>query len=118
MMKAFPYVCIALVITSFSAGWKTASWSRDSVELSIQKAAYTAGENAREKTQHIASASGERLEQQLDELRHAQPREIHREIIKPVFTNVCLSPEFVQLYNDSAATVERTLSGQSVKKMP
>ena len=117
-MKPWSYALMILTVIGVVSGWQVANWRRDSLERVIEHAAQAASEASRDKTQQIASQSGARLEQQLDELRQAQPKEIHREIIKPVFTNVCLSPEFVELYNDSAASIERTLSGQPVKKVP
>ncbi|MEX5732987.1 hypothetical protein [Providencia hangzhouensis] len=121
-MKSIPLwvVVIAGVIAlaCFGAGWQTANWQRDSVELFIQQATRDASEATRQQTQQIADASGERLEQKLEDLRNAPPKEIYREIVKPVFTNRCLSPEFVSLYNENVNHIERILSGQSVKEVP
>ncbi|ELP5444167.1 hypothetical protein QTT22_002061 [Salmonella enterica] len=33
-------------------------------------------------------------------------------VVKPVFTNVCLSDDFVRMYNDATASTERALSGK------
>ncbi|MCW2257138.1 hypothetical protein M2263_003229 [Providencia alcalifaciens] len=122
MMKAIPLVAIFIVglvaIASFGAGWQSANWQRDSVELVIQQAAKAAGDKATQETLKVSSESSEKLEQQLEDIRNAPPKEIRTEIIKPVFTNVCLSPEFVSMYNDTAERIERTLSGQSIKKVP
>ncbi|EIS7785400.1 hypothetical protein L0202_004673, partial [Salmonella enterica subsp. enterica serovar Agona] len=52
------------------------------------------------------------LEEQLEALKNAPPREIRTEVVKPVFTNVCLSDDFVRMYNDAVTSTERTLSGK------
>jgi hypothetical protein len=44
--------------------------------------------------------------------------EIRTEILKPVFTNVCVSDEFIRMYNATVDNTERTLSGKPEAKMP
>ncbi|EBE5441187.1 hypothetical protein CPJ90_24050 [Salmonella enterica] len=85
------------VVLAFWAGWKAANWQRDSIDLTISRS---------------ASVSGRKLEEQLEALKNAPPREIRTEVVKPVFTNVCLSDDFVRMYNDAAASTERALSGK------
>ncbi|WP_143182235.1 hypothetical protein [Serratia fonticola] len=69
----------------------------------------------------ISTASAEKLEAQLKELRaneiHTE-KVIHTETIKPVFSNVCATDEYVRLLNQSIDRAERTLSGQSDGKVP
>ncbi|EGM4476172.1 hypothetical protein IIL41_004729, partial [Salmonella enterica subsp. enterica serovar Newport] len=60
----------------------------------------------------VARESGRKLEEQLEVLKNAPPREIRTEVVKPVFTNVCLSDDFVRMYNDAVTSTERTLSGK------
>ena len=57
------------------------------------------------------------LEDKLEGLRNAQPREIRTEVLKPVFTNRCLSDEFVSMYNSAVAGTERALSGKPENTM-
>ena len=52
------------------------------------------------------------LEDKLEALKNAPPREIRTEVVKPVFTNKCLSDDFVSMYNDAVTSTERTLSGK------
>nr|ELR5257607.1 hypothetical protein [Providencia rettgeri] len=122
MMKTIPLIAVLvtvlIAIASFGAGWQSANWQRDSVELVIQLAAKAAGDKATQETLKVSSESSEKLEQQLEDIRNAPPKEIRTEIVKPIFTNVCLSPEFVSMYNDTAERIERTLSGQPIKKVP
>ena len=103
----------AMLVLVFCVGWKVANWQRDSVDLIISR---SVSESAKV-TQRVASESGRKLEQKLDEIQNAPPREIRTEIIKPVFSAVCLSDEFVSMYNDAVSTIERTLSGKPENEM-
>jgi hypothetical protein len=107
-------LAIGALALAFLSGWKVAIWQRDSLELVIERSASATGK----KMELIASHSGRLLEGKLDEIRNAPAREIRTELVKPVFTNVCLSAEFVSMYNDAAAKVERALSGKPENKMP
>ncbi|KHT36619.1 hypothetical protein [Pectobacterium carotovorum] len=112
-----PWLVGVVLAVVFAAGWQAANWQRDSAELSIAKAAKAAGDASRQAMQEIASQSGQKLESQLEAIRNAPNKEIYREIVKPVFTNVCLSDEFVSLYNAAVERTERALSGKSEKEM-
>lgn len=104
---------IALLVCAFGSGWKVNNLYHDSIELTAHKtAAKIKGD-----IEKISSESGQVLEEKLEGIANAAPREIRTEIIKPVFTNVCVSDEFVSLYNQTAENIERELSGKSVKKM-
>ncbi|MDU7134765.1 MAG: hypothetical protein E6325_25720 [Enterobacteriaceae bacterium] len=109
---------LTVVAVAFVWGWLTADWRRDSLELSITTAATAAANKTRATTQTIASDSARRLETKLEALANAQPREIRTEMVKPVFTNVCVSDEFVRLFNEAADNAGRTLSGKPENKMP
>lgn len=99
---------LLIALVAFIGGWKAASWQRDSVELAINRTATATGNQLAD----VASASGRNLEEKLEALKNAPPREIRTEVVKPVFTNVCLSADFVRMYNDAAASTERALSGK------
>ena len=103
---------LGVVALAFVWGWLTADWRRDSVELAINTAAQVAGNESRKAMQGIASDSARALEDKLEALKNVAPREIRTEILKPVFTNRCLSDEFVSMYNSAAAGTERALSGK------
>ncbi|WP_395266263.1 hypothetical protein V1605_10505 [Enterobacter soli] len=109
---------LIVVALAFVWGWLTADWRRDSLELAITTAAQTAGNKASQAAQKIASESARELENTMEQLRNGQPKEIRTEIVKPVFTNVCVSPEFVSMFNDTSAAAERALSGKPESKMP
>ncbi|MGP6469933.1 hypothetical protein [Rahnella aceris] len=111
-------IAVLALLAAFAAGWKVNAWYSDSVELAITTAAHAAGESSRIAGEKVASESGRRLEEKLEALRDAQPVEIRTEILKPVFTNECLSPELVSMYNAAADKAERALSGKSVNQMP
>lgn len=107
-----------IVIAAFIAGWKVAGWQRDSTALIIERAAQSAGNNALKEMQKLSGQSARSLEAQLEALKDATPQEIHTEIIKPVFTNVCVSDDFIRMYNAAAENTERALSGKPENKMP
>jgi hypothetical protein len=99
---------LMLSALAFAGGWTVAGWQRDSVDLTIRNTAAATGKELA----GIASASGRQLETKLEALKEAQPREIRTEVVKPVFTNRCLSDDFVSMYNEAAAGTERALSGK------
>ncbi|MBD1229324.1 hypothetical protein QL112_006280 [Xenorhabdus griffiniae] len=106
-----------IVALAFVAGGRVNGYYRDSLELNITRAAAKTGEHLRQELQAISSASARQLEGKLEEIAHAAPREIRTEVVKPVFTAVCVSPEFVRMYNETAESIERTLSGKRTDKM-
>ncbi|TCT36956.1 hypothetical protein EC835_102421 [Providencia alcalifaciens] len=106
-----------LLATAFGAGWWVNGLYHDSLQLVVEQAAKEAGDAARLESQAISRESARKLENQLEGIANAAPKEIRTEIIKPVFTNVCVSPEFVSMYNASATRIERELSGELTHKM-
>ena len=109
---------LIVVALAFVWGWLTADWRRDSVELAITTAAQEAGNQSRQAMQEVASESARGLENQLEQIRNGQPKEIRTEIVKPVFTNRCVSDELVSMFNDASAAAERALSGKPEGQMP
>lgn len=107
-MNRVAVVAVVLCILAFAGGWKAATWQRDSIDLAISKTATATGKQLAD----VASESARKLEDQLEALKNAPPREIRTEVLKPVFTNRCLSDEFISMYNDAAASAERALSGK------
>lgn len=78
MSRAALAVMVALVL-AFVGGWKAAGWQRDSIDLAIQRTAAATGRQL----QDVASKSGRVLEEKLEALRNAPPREIRTELVKP-----------------------------------
>lgn len=109
---------LVVVALAFVWGWLTADWRRDSLELAINSAAQVAGNKSRKAMQEIASESARELEDKLEALESGRPKEIRTEILKPVFTNVCVSAEFIRMYNATVENTERTLSGKPEAQMP
>lgn len=105
-------------ILAFSAGWLVKGWYQDSLELVALKTANEVNNASLKAQQDLASQSARTLENKLEELANVQPPEIRTEIIKPVFTNLCVSDDFVRMYNEAIDSAERTLSGKSTDKMP
>ncbi|WP_058959485.1 hypothetical protein [Type-E symbiont of Plautia stali] len=104
---------IAGLLLAFWAGWTGSDWKRDSEELVAERAAGLAAGKVREDMQGVASQSASQLEGKLEELKGAIPAGIRTEVVKPVFTNVCVSDDFVRMYNEASERAERTLSGKS-----
>lgn len=108
---------LALIITllacAFWAGWKVNGFYHDSLALTAKKTA----DKTRVELETISRQAAAKLEEKLEVITHAAPREIRTEIIKPVFTHGCVSDDFVRMYNETASNIERELSGKSAKKM-
>ncbi|WP_413713043.1 hypothetical protein IBZ16_08260 [Serratia marcescens] len=100
------------LVASFAGGWQANGWHRDSLELAVDRAAQRAGDESRQASENVASHSARQLESKLEALRDAQPKEIRTEVVKPVFTRVCVSDEFVRMYNEAADKAERAISGK------
>ncbi|HGN1753099.1 TPA: hypothetical protein ACKRTC_000183 [Proteus mirabilis] len=116
-MKQATAIFFAFIL-AFSAGWLVKGWYQDSLELVALKTANEVNNASLKAQQDLASQSARTLENKLEELANVQPPEIRTEIIKPVFTNLCVSDDFVRMYNDAIDSAERTLSGKSTDKMP
>ena len=118
MMGKQLVIAVLALLAAFAAGWRVNAWYSDSVELAITTAAHAAGESSRLAGEKVASESGRKLEEKLEALRNAQPVEIRTEVVKPVFTNVCVSADFIRMFNATVENTERTLSGKPEAKMP
>ncbi|EOE1186897.1 hypothetical protein [Proteus mirabilis] len=116
-MKQATAIFFAFILV-FSAGWLVKGWHQDSLELVALKTANEINNASLKAQQDLASQSARTLENKLEELANVQPPEIRTEIIKPVFTNLCVSDDFVRMYNEAIDSAERTLSGKSTDKMP
>ena len=116
-MKQATAIFFAFIL-AFSAGWLVKGWYQDSLELVALKTANEVNNASLKVQQDLASQSARTLENKLEELANVQPPEIRTEIIKPVFTNLCVSDDFVRMYKESIDSAERTLSGKSTDKMP
>ncbi|HBC2581680.1 hypothetical protein JJQ12_20010 [Enterobacter hormaechei] len=109
---------LVVVALAFVWGWLTADWRRDSLELAINSAAQVAGNKSQKAMLEIASESARGLEDKLEALASGRPKEIRTEILKPVFTNICVSDDFIRMYNATVENTERTLSGKPEAQMP
>ncbi|HEK2745613.1 hypothetical protein JEP37_00280 [Proteus mirabilis] len=115
-MKQATAIIFAFILT-FSSGWLVKGWHQDSLELVALKTANEVNDASLKAQHDLASQSARTLENKLEELANAQPTEIRTEIIKPVFTNLCVSDDFVRMYNEAIDSAERALSGKSTDKM-
>ncbi|CVD72631.1 Uncharacterised protein [Serratia marcescens] len=121
MSQAKPFILLALLAVVFWAGWFTAELYSDSQQLIIERAATAGAEKSRRYTEQMAGESARLLESKLAELSanetHTE-RVIRTEVVKPVFSNVCATAEYVRLFNAATDRAERTLSGQFVGPLP
>lgn len=118
MGNALGSLLLLLFLTiAVSIGWTARGWHEAKLALAVNEA----GEKTRQVVAEATQKSGERLEEKLAELKaneiHTE-RVIQRETIKPVFSNVCASDDYVRLFNESADKAERALSGKPVDPLP
>lgn len=108
---------LLILAAVFYIGWIAHGWHTAKLELAANESA----DLTRQVVTEITRQSGEVLEKKLAELKanetHTE-RVIRTEVIKPVFSNVCATDEYVRLFNDSADSAERALSGKSVNPVP
>ncbi|EOD4100853.1 TPA: hypothetical protein PXJ58_003098 [Yersinia enterocolitica] len=108
---------VLLLIAAWWLGWTMHGDRQTKIELAISQVA----EANRVQVEDIAGTSARQLEDKLTELKanevHTE-RLIRTEIIKPVFSNICATDEYVRLFNASAESAERTLSGKLVNPLP
>ena len=106
-----------LILGGAFCGWVAHGWHDAKNELAASRAT----EQTRQIVTEVTRQSGQALEAKLAELKanenHTE-REIRTEIIKPVFSNVCATDEYVRLFNQSVDQAERTLSGKSADPVP
>lgn len=112
------YVLIAVVVSlalAFTAGWKASSWHQDSIELTAQKAADKASKQFQTEQTNLAAD----VINSLDEWRKGnvqiQERVIH-EKLQPVFSNVCVTDEYVRLFNEQTNRLSSSGSGKPATK--
>ncbi|AJJ63168.1 hypothetical protein [Yersinia aldovae] len=105
------------LIVAWLLGWAMHGESQAKIDLAISQVA----EANRVQVEDIAGTSARQLEDKLTELKanevHTE-RLIRTEIIKPVFSTVCATDDYVRLFNASAERAERTLSGKLINPLP
>ncbi|AHM71641.1 hypothetical protein [Yersinia hibernica] len=115
MRELLPIVWLS--IAAWMLGWMMHGNRQAQIELAISQVAAA----NRVQVEDIAGTSARQLENKLAELRanevHTE-RLIRTEIIKPVFSTVCATDDYVRLFNASAERAERTLSGKPINPLP
>ncbi|WP_140920166.1 hypothetical protein [Limnobaculum xujianqingii] len=106
-----------VAVVAFLSGWWVSGLYQDSQQRLIEQAAAKAAA----KIDMSITASARLVENKLQELkaneRHTE-KIIRTEMVKPVFSNVCASDDFVRLFNESSERAEATLAGKSADRMP
>ncbi|MCT2387301.1 hypothetical protein [Erwinia pyrifoliae] len=101
------FICAA----GISIGWTAHDWR--SAKLAL--AASDQAEQTRQLVTEITRQSGQELEAKIAELKanenHTE-REIRTEIIKPVFSNICATDDYVRLFNENVDKAGRVMAGK------
>lgn len=106
---------ILSVFLVFGAGWLVGDWYHDSVQLTVERLANEITRQQAEQFKKISADSSRQLEDKLTELKanEKHTEKIYRtEVIKPVFNNICISDEFIRMFNESSDNAARILSGK------
>lgn len=115
LSNLLPSLLIGLVVGG-AATWQVES----SIERQLERAALGSESERQRLIRDISVASAIELEARLEELRGNEimvEKHFTREIIKPVFSSVCASDEYVRMFNESSEAAERTLSGKHDKRV-
>ncbi|UAN50084.1 hypothetical protein KGP26_20375 [Serratia sp. JSRIV002] len=108
---------LLILVAVFYIGWIAHDWHTAKLALAANESA----DLTRQVVTEITRQSGEVLEKKLAELKanetHTE-RVIRTEVIKPVFSNVCATDEYVRVFNQSVDQAERTLSGKPDDPVP
>ncbi|RTP98388.1 hypothetical protein EKN38_21305 [Enterobacter sp. WCHEn045836] len=111
-----PSLLIGLIVGG-AATWQVES----SIERQLERSTLGSAVERNRLIRDISVASANELEKRLEELHKNDvtvEKHFTREVIKPVFSNVCASDEYVRLFNESSAAAERALSGQHDQGVP
>jgi len=112
LKKGGPYLVVLAVVAGIAfGGWTARGWHEDSKELERQKATADAITAALQSDSKIAAA----VEEKLSGLKANQTiidRGVTREVVKPVYRNVCLPGSGVRLLNAAATNEIASLSAE------
>ena len=116
--KGGPYLAVLAIVGGIAfGGWTARGWHEDSKELERQKATADAVTAALQSDSKIAAA----VEEKLSGLKANQTiidRGVTREVVKPVYRNVCLPGSGVRLLNAAATNDIAVLSAEPDGEMP
>jgi|TARA_A100000171_G_scaffold24120_2_gene22437 hypothetical protein len=116
--KGGPYLAVLAIVGGIAfGGWTARGWHEDSKELERQKATADAITAALQSDSKIAAA----VEEKLSGLKANQTvidRGVTREVIKPVYRNVCLPGAGVGLLNAAALNDASQLPAEPDGEMP
>ncbi|NHB87189.1 hypothetical protein C5471_05465 [Photorhabdus tasmaniensis] len=106
-----------LTLCGFWLGWRAHSGHQAEIERAIQQNT----EKTRQHMENIARQSARQLENKLETLRANEVHTetvIQKEVVKPVFSHVCATDEYVRLFNQATTETERALSGKFENALP
>lgn len=108
---------VFILAAAFCAGWVARGWH----DAKLLNAANASAEETRLIVAEMNRQAGEQLEVKLAELSendtHTE-RVIHTETIKPVFSNICATDDYVRLLNEGIDKASRTLAGEPAGTLP
>lgn len=110
-----PYLIVVAIALSFGAGYKVSNWHEASIELVAQKAADGVAKQFQGNQKEIA----DNVQKSLDDWRQNNvivQEKITREKLQPVFSNVCVTPEYVKLFNQQTNSAGTSSASQSSAK--
>lgn len=116
LSNLLPSVIIGLIVGG-AAGWQLDR----TIEGHLDKAILASETERQRLINDISTASAEALEGRLLALHENEvvvEKHFTTEIIKPVFTHVCATDEYVRLFNESSEAAERALSGKHDAGVP
>lgn len=97
------FIFAILLGLSFTSGVVVTNWHQDSVELAATKAAAKVSDKFQHDQKDIADDVTKSLDQWKQNNVIVQER-ITREKLQPVFSNVCVTDEYVRLFNKQTNT--------------
>ena len=116
LSNLLPSLLIGLMVGG-AATWQI----ENSIERQLERATLNSATERQRLIRDISVASANELEARLEELHSNEvtvEKHFTREIIKPVFSNVCATDEYVRMFNDSSEAAERALSGKHDEGVP
>lgn len=109
------YIFAALIVISFIGGYTVSNWHHDSIDLVAEKAAKKASDQFQVDQTQIA----DNVQKSLDDWRKSNvivQEKITREKLQPVFSNVCVTDDYIGMFNEQTNKFSSSGSGKPAAK--